>query len=480
MFRRFSRCVAICLSLVLLPALQSVTAHADSLGDTAPQPSGSVFTVQRNDNVTSGCADSQPNDQSIDIGIVEFNDDGTFAKVGKLDAALSCITKARRQNPNGAVVVLFIHGWHHSATWNTRTDEGDAHFAAFRRILMSLALREAERYTPQAAGRRVVGVYFGWNGDPKEGVLYRINENLAFLNRYKVAVRIAERPNIRHALASIIDRTKATLESTSTPESPLVMIGHSMGALMLETAFLALLREDGQNLGGTTPGMSSSCAGVESGGLPAKFPDLLLLLNSAADSRVAKDLAAQIERKRIQKLVACGFTPFQAPLVISATSTGDTATRILLPTVKPGHKTAANTSEMLTHQLVREQPGAVCTPKPSGHIMVDYYQSWHCMRQPAIDNGRLTSVAIDLPQAREPRNPCHVRYRLEPIHAGGHGSPHWIFLVPQSVIKDHNDIFNAESNLLIMGLTQVSGAVMSLARDWGDTFESEEGTCALL
>lgn len=115
--------------------------------------------------------------------------------------------------------------------------------------------------------------------------------------------------------------------------------------------------------------------------------------------------------------------------------------------------------------------------------MVDYYQSWHCLRRPTIDNGALTNMVLDLPQAREPRNTCHVRYRLESLAVRGSDSPHWVFQVPESLIKDHNDIFNPlnqQSNLFIMALTQLSGSVMSLARDWPDTFEIEEGSCALL
>jgi hypothetical protein len=131
----------------------------------------SAFTVQRDGKVSRGCADSQPNDQSIDIAHIEFNDDATFARAGQLKISLDCIANARRKNRNGAVVVLFVHGWHHNAAWNPATGVGDEHFMQFRRILMSLALREAERYGIGGipAGRRVVGVYLGWNGDPQSG-----------------------------------------------------------------------------------------------------------------------------------------------------------------------------------------------------------------------------------------------------------------------------------------------------------------------
>src|SRR5437868_3968686 len=110
-----------------------------------------------------------------------------------LTAATETITAART-NPNGAVVVCFVHGWHHSARWDFSDDSGDAHFAAFR-VLRSLTLRKAERYftDPASGGRRVVGVYIGRNGDPtcrwtNAGALTHVS----FWNRYRAAKQIGD------------------------------------------------------------------------------------------------------------------------------------------------------------------------------------------------------------------------------------------------------------------------------------------------
>jgi hypothetical protein len=47
----------------------------------------------------------------------------------------------------------------------------------------------------------------------------------------------------------------------------------------------------------------------------------------------------------------------------------------------------------------------------------------------------------------------------------------WVFQVPPRISKDHSDIFNPRCSLLMLGLMQISGAVMSLAWDWKDNFE---------
>jgi hypothetical protein len=39
------------------------------------------------------------------------------------------------------------------------------------------------------------------------------------------------------------------------------------------------------------------------------------------------------------------------------------------------------------------------------------------------------------------------------------------------LISNHNDVFNHRSSLLALPLLQMSGAVMSLAKEWIDTFE---------
>ena len=139
-------------------------------------PNGSVFCVDRENNcVRAGRGNEHPNHQSFDVAIIEFQEDGSFADPDQLIAAVKCIEAARDANGNGALVMLFIHGWHHSARWDTDkygsdwdAESGDdQHFRQFRRVLMGVAVREAERYLKAEEGaRRVVGIYLGWNGDP--------------------------------------------------------------------------------------------------------------------------------------------------------------------------------------------------------------------------------------------------------------------------------------------------------------------------
>jgi hypothetical protein len=147
------------------------------------------------------------------VAVVQFDDDGIPTGPLQIQDAVSTIRSVRRSSPNGAIVVVFIHGWHHNAAWNRTastlaTDaDGDDHFHSFRLVLESLALRELER----PGWRRVVGIYLGWNGDPVGGLvgaLDRVAAPSTFRNRYVVAQRIGATPAFQETLRSIITTTK--------------------------------------------------------------------------------------------------------------------------------------------------------------------------------------------------------------------------------------------------------------------------------
>jgi hypothetical protein len=463
-----SRFVPFAFVLVALPT----DALSLQRSDTDP-----ALTLQRDGKVSRGCG-GQPNDQSIDVAHIEFNDEGTFARPGQLKIALDCIAHARNTNPNGAVVVLFVHGWHHNAAWNPSTDMGDEHFAQFRRILMSLALREAERYGSGGvpAGRRVVGLYLGWNGDPRSGfyavITKYVHTNTSFYDRYGVAKTIASGQAIRQTLRGVVE----TAKSGPGPDSPLALIGHSMGGMIVEIALTAIVEEKGA-VGAPRAMSSVSCFHVERNGQPIVFPDLVLLLNSAAGSEMSMSLMRLLDKEQIRKTVACDGKTFLAPLIISATSEGDTDTRDWFPRAYPGRATAGHTPKLLTHRVIRDTIGARCSPRPLHHLANDYQQSWHCLRSPTIADDAVTEIAVDLPQSNDPGSDCHVRYRLMRIPTNPSTSPYWIFQIPSTLVANHNDIFNGTSNLFVMALMQLSGSIMSLAQRWPDVFEPAEGPC---
>ena len=436
----------------------------------------SVVAIDELGRVHAGGSQWSPGDRSYDLATMKFDDDG---KPGDQELAAVQTTIANaRTNPNGAVVVLFIHGWHHNADWDRSDDSGDEHFKDFRAVLHGVMMREAERpgTGSVAGGRRLVGIYLGWNGKPNWWAADKAGlRHLSFRDRYAVAERIGGGQAFGDALRAIVASTKGPLTgvagwSASTPESPLTLIGHSMGALMLESAFLSLLKAPDQPL--VFPSTSSEpVAIVRQGRVRVSFPDVLIALNSAADSRIMHDIRSELAARQLTKTVNVAGIGYAPPMLMSATSESDTDTGILWPSVKPGRRTDGHDPSLFTHRLVMTATKCPCLKKPTK----DFGQVWHCVRRPHEWTAR-PSIPIDLPDESPIRSDTRFnRYVLEALGDRHQPESTWVFQVPPSVIGDHNDVFNSTARELMLSLMQISGAVMSLARDWPDTFEPEPG-----
>ena len=91
---------------------------------------------------------------------------------------------------------------------------------------------------------------------------------------------------MRDVLERIVGAAKAPMPGMS--ESPLVLCGHSMGGLVMEAAFLALLRErrirDPLAWDRTMDANKRAGVEVKLDGKVVAFPDVVLSVNSAAHS----------------------------------------------------------------------------------------------------------------------------------------------------------------------------------------------------
>jgi hypothetical protein len=398
---------------------------------------------------------------AYDVALISFGDDGTCDAESQVRAARDCINSARSKNPNGAVVILFIHGWHHSSAWE------DTHFVAFREILKRLALRECER----SSSRNVVGIYMSWNGDPKHpGVLQRgWFTHTTFWDRYAVASKVGKGADIRDTVRKIIFATKNT--AAGQEPSQLVMVGHSMGALVLESVFLSMLMEADSTLDLPVSSRDAKAVQTYKNTTAVAFPDLLLAVNSAADSEILRKISEQLRKQNITKRASGDGMAYSPPLLISVTSSADSDTGRLWRIARFGGSTDGHDKSLLTHTFRLTDQLVHCRPRNE----VDFGQSWHCLRRPNPSDVASPEFAIDLParerHGRDDRNVEHIRYLLTPIGDRAVARPVWVFQLPPQIVADHNDIFDYRSNTLLLPLMQISGAVMSLARGWQDSFE---------
>ncbi len=406
--------------------------------------------------------------EQFDVAIVEADDEGGFVHGQQLESVRRRVEAVRRENPRGAIVACFVHGWHNNADWNNRN------FISFRRLLEALMWRELE-----AMERRVIGVYLGWNGRPDDGAGRWIGrvpgvKHLTFPDRYDAAGDIGQGELLSSCL---VDLTAACKGPTGGDQAPLVLIGHSMGAFILQSAVRELLRHPDEPLVQPIQSLGGPVTISTDSGPGQAMPDLLLSLNSAAESEVARDIIAFMGRNNWRKHFdpppgGATVAPYDPPLLISMTSAKDTATNWVW---RAGHFfrkacTDGHDPALATHLFARSGAAAACPQAPYR----DYGQPWHCLHKdlrPAVT----PRFRIDLPDHdRSTGRPLtHTAYDLIP-NDPGLSTPFWLFQVPGEIIADHGDIFNYRAASLVLALIQASGVLASAGTRWDENFSEAD------
>jgi hypothetical protein len=254
-----------------------------------------------------------------------------------------------------------------------------------------------------------------------------------------------------------------------------------MGALILESAFLAQVKDPSAPL--KYPATYRGGVEVQLNQEIVAFPDLLLAINSAADSVIAREIEQEVLSRGLRKRLTSPGIDYAAPLLVSITSSADTATGsawrlgrsidTLSSLFRPAPYTDGHDPNLRTHDFIARGWPVSCKPLPG---VPDFGQDWHCLRPPSPPMANAPGFSIDLPvvSRHTTGGPIHVRYDLQPLSSTQSSSRlAWIFQVPPEIIPDHNDIFNTKSTLLMLAMMQISGAVVSLATDIGTNFEPE-------
>ena len=428
-----------------------------------------------------------------DFHVLEFSDEGllkTAAPSSPLKDVEDRIRALRQSSSHGVVVVVFIHGWHHSA------DLEDDHLKKFRRVVEAITIREWEAVDHPL--RPVVGVYIGWNGDPigQWSAIKRIwgIKHLSFYGRYRVAESIGKSPAFQQTIVRIISAAKAPLDDgqgNRTVESALVLTGHSMGSLILQSAFAKLLHSRFEELrfkAVDSERVQPPHVRTFHNGTRIFFPDLLLCVNSAADSEIATRIIGRLRQLKISRSVesppySAPYVKYDAPLFVSITSTEDRDTRrtwraaqVLALGLKGfSRRTDGHNPTLFTHTMTLRNEPARCSKREG---VPDFEQAWHCLHLPVPSGASRHAFPIDLPKgAREQtRDLEHERWLLAPKQhardAREIAEVAWIFQVPASISKNHNDVFETRTNALFMTMLQIAGAVVGLAHDFSSNFES--------
>ena len=311
-------------------------------------------------------------------------------------------------------MVVFINGWKNDASPG---NEAKKNLRDFKLLMDRLSRNEASMslHRQQSAGRPVaqrsyIGVYMAWRGQAVRGDVFG-----TFWNRRDASQRVGS-SDFAESLFRIMSATKE-----NSPDSRVVVVGHSFGARVLETAitntFISLLipQPNANGQVGTPEDVS-----------PA---DLIVFVNPATDSFRTKQMIELMKRTEFK--VTRGADRQEPPLFLSVTSTGDTATGTAFPL---GQDLSA------PRKAFRGGYGDRSTNVPSqktfftktpGHIPFLFSHTVRPVDGPCLSEPDLLRF--------EAREKC---FELTPVPNRWNSTPFCVTTVPPAVIRDHVDIFN--------------------------------------
>lgn len=168
------------------------------------------------------------------LGFVEFDDQGWLWSRDQLNAVIGRLEK--EEETNRLLIVTFVHGWKHGATYD------DTNVEMVRENLRFLSL--LERKTSRREGRparKVVGVYAGWRGLSSK---VPVVKELTFWERKNAAHEVG-----RGALAELFLRLEYLRNAShiihggDTNQTRLYIIGHSFGGAATYSALATILTQ---------------------------------------------------------------------------------------------------------------------------------------------------------------------------------------------------------------------------------------------
>lgn len=233
---------------------------------------------------------------TADLTIIEFDDHGVFWKIEQLEDTIDLIRQRNQDAERGVGVFVFAHGWKNDAN----PKRGD--IARFRQYVSQLAKAQHDAGAPFPD--RVVGVFVGWRGATSS---LPVHKEATFWSRKRTAERVVSY-NMRESLFRIMNATR------ERPSSKVVIVGHSMGGLIVGKALGPPL---------TTLMLLQGRDGVR---LPA---DMTVLENPALDGLASWQLLDFLKRSNARLMLKSAdgtLEPAAGPLILSLTSEADSAT----------------------------------------------------------------------------------------------------------------------------------------------------------
>ncbi|MGB5295195.1 MAG: hypothetical protein WBP34_09620, partial [Thermoanaerobaculia bacterium] len=215
--------------------------------------------------------DSVEEREDYTLTFIEFDDQGEPWAPAQLERTIQVIDEANSDGKR-AVVLLFVHGWHNDAS--EREDrKDDNNVEGFQRLL-NTTRQLIERGNESPEDIALIGVYLSWRGRSTD---VKLLQPLTFYSRRGAGQRVAS-VSTTEAILRVMATTKKNPLSTG------VVIGHSFGGMIVESALIQALVSYA-----IYPGAEIQASA-----------DMVILVNPASQSMLAKNMVGLLKRNRLQ------------------------------------------------------------------------------------------------------------------------------------------------------------------------------------
>ncbi|MCK9605696.1 MAG: esterase [Methylomonas sp.] len=370
-------------------------------------------------------------DDEYTLGFVEIDDQGQMRDRKQMQALLDTLYQKAAQE--SILLTVFVHGWHHNAR------PGDSNIESFKENLARISKIESQRATDLGRPpRKIAGVYIGWRGESIDVPPFNYltfwdrkstAQDVGYLGITELLIKLEEIANVRNSMTPPI-------------KSRLVVIGHSFGGAVVFSATSQILASrfiDSRE----NKGFTDTAKG---------FGDLVVLLNPAFEALRYSPFYDLAQAR-------CSYFPEQVPRLAILTSEADDATGILFPMGR------VFSTVFETHHDIERNECKHLLSLDEGEA--DRYTVGHYL--PLISH-TLTPVTDEKNlQLANYKNMKHIWSTQTPGNTTQYGStvlthlnktnprnPYLNIRVDESIIADHNDVFNEkvmEFIRLLIGLS---------------------------
>lgn len=387
------------------------------------------------------------------LAFIEFDDRGEMFKRRQLDRAVEEIAKARadaRSQGRRAILALFVHGWKNNAS------EGSGNVWGFRQVLAGLA--------KQYDNAPVIGVYIGWRGAVLSPPILK---EFTFFDRHQKSQNLPG-AHVVEALLKVLQAAKGPDYSDPEPTMGTVLIGHSFGGAVLETAL--------------TQTMLGMAVKAKASGTRVHWPaNLIMFVNEAQEAtrsyQLIEAFAANLPPRdapapgdTLARPAAC-LPPAdstqteaqqdripEAPAIVSISSTGDTATRFVFTGVQAVQRPfnslrSYDADDPNVLGFKRQTPMFLNTTAHRKEFESHFMAPCRCVGATDPASGRCLDekqLVCEDPAVEAARKVCKVSFEttlksktyivVEKPDAKNR-TPYWVLHMPPTVVPDHSTIF---------------------------------------